>query len=116
MRREQYTVDVREEAQRRVEVLHFMLEVEARYDDGALAGVREQVIAWCARRGYEFCGLSVARPPQGAGGEAFVVARVRNLAPRRMPVTRNGRPIADPIERLVPTMAARRRSDSAGRA
>jgi hypothetical protein len=115
MRRELYTIDVREDAQRRVEVLHLALEVEARYDDGALTGVREYVVAWCAKHGYEFCGLSIARPPAGAGGEAFVVARVRNLAPRRMPVTRSGRPIADPVERLVPTMAARRRSDSAGR-
>jgi hypothetical protein len=115
MRRERYTIDVREDAQRRVEVLQVALEVEARYDDRALAAVREHVMTWCTRKGYEFCGLSIARPPAGAGGEAFIVARVRNLAPRRVAVTRSGRPIADPIERLVPTMAARRRSDSAGR-
>lgn len=115
MRRETYTIDVREDAQRRVEVLTLAQEVEARYDDHAIAGVRAHVVSWCARRGYEFCGLSIARPPTVAGGDAFIVARVRSLAPRRVAVTRSGRPIADPIERLVPTMAARRRNDSAGR-
>jgi hypothetical protein len=116
MKRERYTIDVREDAQRRVEVLNLAQEVEARYDDRALAGVRDHVLAWCAKRGYEFCGLSIARPLEVSGGEAFIVARVRNLAPRRVPVTRNGRPIADPIERSAPTMAARRRSDRSGRA
>lgn len=116
MKRERYTIDVREDAQRRVEVLNFTQEVEARYDDRALAGVREHVVVWCTKRGFEFCGLSVARPPEASGGEAFVVARVRNLAPRRVAVTRSGRPIADPIERSAPTMAARRRSDRSGRA
>lgn len=116
MKREKYNVDIRDGGQRRIEVLQVVIETETRFDDRALAAIRADVVAWCAKKDCEFCGLSIARGAAGSGGEPYLLARVRSLVPARIPVTRRGRPIGDPIDREAPTMASRRRSDQRGRA